>query len=88
MYYYIILTIVVLIILFCFHNSSKEKQINEDFTNMNMSSWNVYKQNPLGYSKTGKNPMNYYVKIRYRKPYRFPFIFKKSYPYEHYSFLP
>lgn len=89
MYYYLILIIVILIIFFCFQNISKQNEpVKEEFINLNKSSWNLYRQKPLGYIKTGKTPMNYYVKIRYRKPYRFPFTYKKTYPYKHDSFLP
>lgn len=49
--------------------------------------WEVYKQKPLGYVKTGSEPMNYYVRKRYRKPYRYPFQIVKENPIKHLSYL-
>ena len=44
-----------------------------------------YIQNPYNYIKTGADPLTFYSLPRYRKPYRFPFKFHKSYPYPHLS---
>jgi hypothetical protein len=49
--------------------------------------WEVYKQKPYGHIKTGSEPMNYYVQKRYRKPYRYPFQFMKTAPFNHLSHL-
>ena len=49
--------------------------------------WEVYKQKPYGHIKTGSEPMNYYVKKRYRKPYRYPFQIVKDHPVKHLSYL-
>ena len=50
---------------------------NESFQN--------YKLNPFGYVYTGNDPLYFYNKDRYRKPYRWPFRFYQSYPYGHLS---
>lgn len=44
-----------------------------------------YTLNPFGYVYTGDDPLYFYNKNRYRKPYRWPFRFYKSYPYDHLS---
>ena len=64
--------------------------------------WNIYKNGgvnsvkeafqsygmkPLGYMKTGNDPLRFVRQDRYRKPYRYPLQFVKSYPVPHYSFL-
>tara|TARA_B100000123_G_C25709514_1_gene419208 strand:- start:251 stop:424 length:174 start_codon:yes stop_codon:yes gene_type:complete len=52
-----------------------------------LENWVPYKQKPYDYYKTGSNPLNFYERSRFRKPYRFPFQFKKSYPIKHMSYL-
>lgn len=47
----------------------------------------TYKVKPFDYYKTGADSMYFYQKNRYRKPYRYPYKFFKSYPTPHYSFL-
>ena len=49
--------------------------------------WEVYKQLPYGFIKTGSEPMNYYIRRRFRKPYRFPFQIIKLNPIKHLSYL-
>ena len=49
--------------------------------------WEVYRQKPLGYVKSGSKPLNFYAQPRYRKPYRYPFQFTKTAPIEHQSHL-
>lgn len=49
--------------------------------------WEVYRQKPLGYVKSGSKPLNFYAQPRYRKPYRFPFQFTKTAPIEHQNHL-
>lgn len=44
-----------------------------------------YIQPTYKHVKTGSEPMGFYVHPRYRKPYRWPFTFYKSYPYPHMS---
>ena len=53
-----------------------------------LENWEVYKQNPYGYVKTGATPLNFYQRPRYRKPYRYPLKFRQSYPYDHMTYLP
>lgn len=52
-----------------------------------LENWEVYQQKPYGHIKTGTAPLNYYQMPRYRKPYRYPFMFRKSYPVNHLSYL-
>ena len=74
--YNIIFTILVIIfILLCF------------FMPGALENWVNYKQKPYNYIKTGATPVNFYKRPRYRKPYRYPFQFRKSYPVDHMSYL-
>ena len=52
-----------------------------------LENWVNYKQKPYNYIKTGSKPVNFYERPRYRKPYRYPFQFRKSYPVDHMSYL-
>ena len=52
-----------------------------------LENWEVYKQTPLGYARTGAAPLNFYERPRYRKPYRLPLKFRQSYPYDHMTHL-
>lgn len=64
----------------------------------NTENWLDYKINPLGddsnirpnhfFLDSGFDPVNFYKRNRYRKPYRFPFTFYKSYPVQHKTYLP
>lgn len=47
----------------------------------------TYKVKPFGFVKTGKDPLRFVMKDRYRKPYRWPLKYYKSYPEPHFSFL-
>lgn len=53
-----------------------------------LENWEVYKQKPYDYVKTGSSPLNFYERPRYRKPYRYPLKFRQSYPYDHMTYLP
>ena len=53
-----------------------------------LENWEVYKQKPYNFVKTGSSPLTFYPRPRYRKPYRYPFQFRKSYPIDHMSYLP
>ena len=53
-----------------------------------LENWANYRQLPYGYVKTGSSPLSYYERPRYRKPYRYPFTFEKTYPVKHQSHLP
>ncbi len=50
--------------------------------------WVDYKLDPYGYVKSGDDPVHYYRRDRYRKPYRNGFKFVQSYPYYHAEPLP
>tara|TARA_B100000795_G_C22788464_1_gene435770 strand:- start:39 stop:278 length:240 start_codon:yes stop_codon:yes gene_type:complete len=75
----IILLLLVLLILGCI---CMEKKIK------NIENWEMYKQKPHGYVKTGSKPLNFYERVRYRKPYRYPFTYDQEYPTQHKSHLP
>jgi hypothetical protein len=47
----------------------------------------TYIQHPYNYVKTGSDPVNFYRLDRYRKPYRYPFKYFKSYPVPHMAHL-
>lgn len=42
--------------------------------------WQNYMTSPFDFLDTGSNPLNFYRKDKYRKPYRWPFTFYQSYP--------
>lgn len=42
--------------------------------------WQNYMDLPFDFLDTGSNPLNFYQKNKYRKPYRWPYKFKQSYP--------
>ena len=48
--------------------------------------WQSYNQTPYNYVKTGSSPLNFYVRNRYKKPFRHPYKFKKSFQIFHYFF--
>tara|TARA_B100000780_G_C21116165_1_gene451603 strand:- start:836 stop:1075 length:240 start_codon:yes stop_codon:yes gene_type:complete len=50
--------------------------------------WVDYTQEPYKYVKEGADPIHYYRRDRYRKPYRHGFKFNQSYPYHHKEPLP
>jgi len=54
----------------------------------NKEQWVDYIQPPHNYVKTGTDPISYYRRDRYRKPYRNGFKAYKSYPYPHMEQLP
>ena len=53
-----------------------------------VENWEMYRQKPYGYVKTGSAPLSFYERPRYRKPYRYPFSFDQEYPTPHKSHLP
>ncbi len=50
--------------------------------------WQSYNQTPYNYVKTGSSPLNFYIRNRYKKPFRHPYKYKKSYPYPNISYYP
>ena len=53
-----------------------------------VENWEMYRQKPYGYVKTGSAPLSFYERPRYRKPYRYPFTFDQEYPTPHKSHFP
>ena len=51
----------------------------------NKEQFQNYVLQPYGYVKTGADPLYFYNRNIYRKPYRWPFKFHSSYPYSHMS---
>ena len=47
--------------------------------------WDIYTQSPFYFMKTSPNKPVFYEKPLYRKPYRFPFGYMSSYPFNHFS---
>ncbi len=72
----ILVILIVVFILICF------------FKPRALENWEVYKQKPFDYVKTGSEPLTFYERPRYRKPYRYPVQFRQSYPYDHMSYYP
>ena len=71
----IFLILLIIFLLICVYNPSV------------LENWEIYKQKPYKHIKTGRKPINYYLHKRFRKPYRYPFQFIKSYPIDHLSHL-
>lgn len=75
----IITLLLLIIILGCVCAEKKLKKVEN---------WEMYRQKPYGYVKTGSAPLAFYERPRYRKPYRYPFTFDQEYPTPHKSHLP
>lgn len=50
-----------------------------------LENWELYKHPHYKHIKSGRKPLNFYQHNHYRKPYRYPFQFIKSYPIQHLS---
>ena len=50
-----------------------------------LENWDLYKTKHYKYIKTGSKSINLYQHKLYRKPYRHPFHFVKTYPMPHLS---
>jgi hypothetical protein len=75
----IVTLLLLIIILGCICAERKLKKVEN---------WEMYRQKPYGYVKTGSAPLAFYERPRYRKPYRYPFTFDQEYPTPHKSHLP
>ena len=75
----IVTLLLLIIILGCICAERKLKKVEN---------WEMYRQKPYGYVKTGSAPLTFYERPRYRKPYRYPFTFDQEYPTPHKSHLP
>ncbi len=75
-------TFTLIILLFIMGTTLLERKIN------NVEHWEMYRQKPHGYVKTGTAPLVFYERPRYRKPYRYPVTFDQSYPTPHKSHFP
>ena len=74
----IVTLLLLIIILGCICAERKLKKVEN---------WEMYRQKPYGYVKTGSAPLTFYERPRYRKPYRYPFTFDQEYPTPHKSHL-
>lgn len=70
----IILLILVLFILFYFSNTTEH--------------WQDYILKPYNYIFSGTDPLYFYRRDRYRRPYRDGFKFYQSYPVPHLTYAP
>ena len=52
----------------------------------NREHWQSYNQAPFNYIKNGSSPLNFYIRNRYKTPYRYPYKYYKSYPYPNMSY--
>ena len=52
-----------------------------------IENWEVYRQKPYGFVKTGSAPLAFYKRPRFRKPYRYPFKINQGYPVNHNTHL-
>ena len=75
----IVTLLLLIIILGCICAEKKLKKVEN---------WEMYRQKPYGYVKTGSDPLTFYERPRYRKPYRYPFTFDQEFPTPHKSHLP
>ena len=68
--------IIIIIVIFVFLSMAFAKlssgRLRED--------WQDYMRLPFDFISTGSNPMNFYRKDLYRKPYDYPYRFFSSYP--------
>ena len=68
---YTIIMIFVIMIIVCYYNK-------EDFTE--------YVKDPFNYRSVGTSPLVMYNKPLYRKPYRYPYAFRCTYPISYMSY--
>ena len=71
----LIVALVLLLLIFLYAKHQKGDQ----------ESWQTYIRS-FFIRDTGRDPLYFYQLVRYRKPYRWPFQFYKSYPYPHMSY--
>jgi len=64
----------------------KRQEIEVASDSKEIEHWANYRTRYYDYARTGTDPLIYYAKPIYRKPYRWPFTFFKSYPYPHMSY--
>lgn len=69
MYQYLLVLLIIIILFFVF--------------NKNIEHWQNYRLYPYHYVYSGSDPLYFYRKDRYRKPYMDGFLFYQSYPYPH-----
>ena len=79
MYTYLLI-IIFLAVLLMKSGPNKNEEVVENWAN--------YKTPPYNYVDTGRDPLHFYRRDRYRKPYRYPYKFYQSYPYPHYTYNP
>ena len=52
-----------------------------------VENFQMYTQKPFNYKLTGHDPLHFYRRDRYKKPFRHPYKFASSYPINHMRFL-
>ena len=71
-----IVIIIVIILLLTYTRNNQENKENKE-------EWANYIRAPYNEMESGTDPLQFYRRDRYRKPYRFPFTFYQSYPAPH-----
>lgn len=56
--------------------------------NTNIETWQDYTLKPYNYIFSGSDPLYFYRRDRYRRPYRDGFRFYQSYPVPHMTYNP
>lgn len=56
--------------------------------NKTKEQWTDYMRKPFNFLSTGSNPLNFYRKDIYRKPFMYPQKFYQSYPLPSMQYLP
>jgi hypothetical protein len=69
------IVLIVIIVLLLTYTKNKDEDKKEDWVN--------YIRAPYNEIESGTDPLQYYRRDRYRKPYRYPFKFYQSYPVPH-----
>lgn len=80
MYYY---CVIILFVMFLLYLIFKYLRSNIPLKEL----WKDYEQSPYNYQLNGADPLYFYRKDRFRKPYRYPLKYYKSYPTKHLSYL-
>lgn len=56
--------------------------------NVDLETFVTYEKKPYNDWTTGSTPLNYYTLPLYKKPYRFPFQYRTSYPISNMRYYP
>jgi hypothetical protein len=76
LFWTLLILIILIIILFIYNLSYLWKKSDKSAAEF----WQDYISKPYNYLRTGSNPINFYRKDLYRKPYEHPYKFYSSFP--------